>query len=88
MGSIIRISDLKHEIEEIMENMDCPKDFACYKANFENLCKFEELCIEDYVECGSSCNESLTICPSRFDFGGSYLCSCPLRVFVAKRLNR
>ncbi len=88
MGSFIRISDFKDEIEEIMENMDCPKDFVCYKTDFENLCEFNELGIEDFIECGDNCEFSPTICPSGFDFGGSYFCNCPLRVFVAKQLKK
>ncbi len=71
-----------------MENTDCPKDFACYKANFENLCNFRDLGIKDYIECSSSCDDSPVICPSGFDFGGSFICGCPLRVFIAKRFNR
>lgn len=79
----------KYEIEEIMEKMDCPKDFACYKANFENLCEAKDMRIEGFIECGcGSCNHSPSDCKFGFDFGYSYFCSCPLRVFVAKRMKR
>ncbi|MFO7967702.1 MAG: hypothetical protein R6U44_08905 [Archaeoglobaceae archaeon] len=81
--------EFENEIEKIMENIDCPRDFECYKANFENLCVSKDfLGIENYVECGcDSCPHSPANCKFGFDFGMSYFCKCPLRVFVAKRMK-
>jgi len=29
----------KEKIEQIMADMNCPKDFECYKSGFDTLCK-------------------------------------------------
>jgi hypothetical protein len=34
------------EIEEIINQFKCPKDFQCYKSNFEALCDAEDIGIE------------------------------------------
>jgi len=31
----------KRRIQEIMNRIDCPDDFECYKSGFENLCPQE-----------------------------------------------
>lgn len=79
-----KMTEFKKEIEGIMEKLDCPKDFACYKVNFENLCEAENM-VGGFTECNcDSYSHFPEICPFGFDFGYSYFCSCPLRVFVAK----
>ena len=33
--------DYKKEIEKIIGEMTCPKDFRCYKSKFKSICKAE-----------------------------------------------
>ena len=79
--------EAKHEmqIEEIMGVMTCPKDFECYKSGFEKLCKATDIGIEGFIKC-------LEVEPEKCWFsvisGQSYLCQCPLRIYVAKNLKR
>ena len=41
----------KKELEEIMGEMECPKDFKCYESGFENLCRAKEIGVELFLEC-------------------------------------
>lgn len=38
--------DYKKEIEEIIGQIQCPKDFKCYKSGFQVLCKARDMGIE------------------------------------------
>jgi len=29
----------KTEIEELIDGLECPKDFMCYKSKYDSLCK-------------------------------------------------
>ena len=73
------------EIEEIIGQMKCPKDFRCYKSGLEVLCKAKDIGIDTYLECmevyPQTCHFSVT-------FGYSHLCQCPLRVYIAKKLKK
>jgi hypothetical protein len=35
--------DINKEIEKIIDELKCPKDFICYKSGFRNLCKVEDI---------------------------------------------
>ena len=35
--------DINKEIEKIIDELKCPKDFICYKSGFQNLCKVEDI---------------------------------------------
>lgn len=82
------IHEHENEILEIMNySMDCPKDFKCYKNNFENLCEPKGI-IGDFVECGcNSCSDDPQTCKYGTSFGNSNFCNCPLRTFVAKKFR-
>ncbi len=41
----------KKEVERIINTMECPKDFICYKSGFEDLCKARDVGLEAYLEC-------------------------------------
>lgn len=76
----------KEKIEQIMADMNCSKDFECYESEFDNLCKAKDngidgyaACLEDNIECN---------CGFRVSFGHGVLCHCPLRVYVAKYIEK
>ena len=77
--------DHKREIEKIIGEMTCPKDFRCYKAGFENLCKAEDIGIESFLKC---LEKNPQECRFSLSFGYSYLCQCPLRAYIAKKLKK
>jgi hypothetical protein len=71
--------------EEIMEGMQCPKDFKCTRFTLEELCKAADIGKENCLECLERvpCD-----CPFVIDFGYARLCRCPLRVYIAKNLEK
>ena len=73
----------KKEIEKIIGQFECPKDFICYKSGFEVLCKARDIGLESFVEC---LEEDARDCQFSLRFGTRYgcLCKCPLRIYIAK----
>ena len=77
--------DVKLQIEEIIGQMKCPKDFICYKSGFESLPKVEDTGTESFIKC---LGEDPQHCTFSIPFGYGYLCHCRLRVYIAKKLKR
>jgi hypothetical protein len=77
--------DLKKEIEEIIGQMQCPKDFVCYKSGFETLCRAKEIGVELFLQC---LEETPQKCKFSVFLGRSYLCQCPLRFYIFKKLKK
>lgn len=73
------------EIEEIIGQLKCPKDFECYKSGFKVLCKAVDVGVESFLEC---LEERPFKCKFSVAFGGLYYCQCPLRVYIAKKLKQ
>lgn len=71
-------------IEKIKSSMKCPKGFACYNSNFENLCKVRNIGEGKIIECSP---ENQAPCVYRFTFMGKIFCKCPLRYYVARNLK-
>jgi hypothetical protein len=67
---------LQKEIEILMEVLDCPKDFACYKAGFEMLCRAEDIGLQSFLLC---LEENSSNCAFSFLQRGFYFCQCPIR---------
>jgi len=76
----------KTEIEQIMAEMRCLKDFECYKSELENLCKVEDIGVDGSVVCVEQTPRACEF--SLFLEYNKRLCLCPLRVYIAKRFNR
>jgi hypothetical protein len=81
----------KKEIEEIIGKMECPKGFRCYESGLEALCSAKdigtEVCLECLEENPPDCKFALTVGDS-YLFGDSYLCACPLRIYICKKLKK
>ncbi len=78
--------ETKHEmqIEKIMGVMTCPKNFECYKSGFKKLCNATDIGMEGFIKCLEAEPEK---CWFSVISGKSYLCQCPLRIYVAKNLS-
>ena len=74
----------QEKIKEIMAAMECQKDFRCYKAGLDSLCKATDIGMENYVNC---LYEKQISCEFRVPYGSSFFCRCPLRVYIAKNLG-
>lgn len=76
--------DVRNYIESIIPCIECPKDFVCYYSGFNNLCNAKDIGIESFVECLEKKKE----CKFSFRFALLYLCKCPLRVYISKKIGR
>ena len=77
--------DQRKEIEEIINQFQCPRDFRCCKSQFKLLCKAKDIGLETYLKC---LEEDPRSCPVSVPFGDGYFCECPLRVYIAKKLKK
>lgn len=76
---------VKKEIEKIIGHMQCSKDFKCAYGGFENLCLARDCGMEHYLECLEANPLS---CKFVIVFGKQYYCQCPLRVYIAKQIEK
>ncbi len=72
-------------IEDIIDGIKCPKDFNCYKTGFENLCEAKDFGLSDFLIC---LEKSPKECKFSTRYGSGYLCQCPLRIYIAKKLKK
>lgn len=72
-------------IKEIMAGMQCPKNFKCAESSFENLCKARDVGMNGYLDCIEANRAG---CSYVFSFGHGYLCRCPLRNYLARKLKK
>ncbi len=73
------------EIEEIIGQMKCPKDFICYGSGFEVLYKARDMGIESFLEC---LEKNPIQCRFSLSFAYTYFCQCPLRIYIGKKLKK
>lgn len=76
--------DVRNDIEALITDTECPKDFVCYNSGFNSLCNAKDIGIESFVEC----LEKKKGCKFSFRFALIYLCKCPIRVYIAKKLKK
>ena len=73
------------EINEIKKRMQCSKGFLCSKSGFSKLCRAKDVGLDHHLLC-------LEYAPSLCDFAllsdRKYFCTCPLRVFLTKKLHK
>jgi len=74
----------KKKIEEIIEEMSCPKNFKCAESGFEKLCKAKDNGMEEFVDC---LDDNARRCTFAIPFGDGHFCKCPLRVYLSKELK-
>ena len=73
------------KIEEIIKSIECPKDFKCYKSDFEDLANIKIFHDGELVEC---LDERSHLCKFNFIFGRGCYCKCPFRRYIAQNFNR
>lgn len=71
------------EIEEIIDGLKCPKDFNCYRTNYEELCKAEFVRKTKLLYC---LEKNPTGCKFSLLNEDKYYCQCPLRIYIAAKL--
>ena len=78
----------KTRIQEIIGEMQCPKNFRCAEGGFENLWKAKDFGDEQRLHCLEGTSEPCPFAVS-YDFGINIrFCQCPLQVYLAKNLRK
>jgi hypothetical protein len=77
--------DIKKKIKEIIGEIQCPREFCCLKTGFDRSCKTKDIGLKAYLEC---LEEDASLCQFSVSFGSTYFCSCPLRVYICKKLGK
>lgn len=72
-------------IEEIFSKQDCPLDFICYKSGFEDICGAIMDSDGMVVEC---VDENAKECHHSSPFGSTFLCACPMRLYIAREFHK
>jgi hypothetical protein len=75
----------RKKIEELASGLNCSKDFICYKSGLEKLCKARDFGMEEYIDCLEETPEK---CEFSLSFGTGHLCTCPVRIYIAKNLEK
>jgi hypothetical protein len=79
--------DRKIDVEQIMGQLKCPKDFQCCMSGLEDLCKAKSVGDGSFLVC-------LEEHPKKCRFGSvergysGYRCHCPLRIYIARKLKK
>lgn len=72
----------KQEMKEIMDEMDCPRDFACNTSDFKPRCNVIDVELKNHLEIKGDydffCKYSVV------SLGVPY-CKCPLCVYCTKK---
>jgi hypothetical protein len=77
--------DIKKQIKEIIGEIQCPREFCCLKTGFDRACKTKDVGLDSYLQC---LEEDASQCLFSASFGSTHLCSCPLRIYIAKKLKK
>ncbi len=75
----------KKEIEKIIDQMECPKEFLCYESGYDRLCKARRMEDDPCLDC---LEEVPLLCTISYQFGGTPFDECPVRVYVAKEMKK
>ena len=72
-------------LREISKDIHCSKKLICLTSELKNLCKAEDIGIKDIIKCLYETPQS---CDFVIPFGSGFYCKCPVRVYIAKNLNK
>ncbi|UCE50698.1 MAG: hypothetical protein JSW47_11135 [Phycisphaerales bacterium] len=75
----------KQQIEEIIQTMHCPRDFECYKSDFQNIGEVGIVGDAEMLECIEPRGRTCEFGSPR---GLGTICTCPLRNYVARNFRR
>jgi hypothetical protein len=81
-----RPTENNKELLDIICGLRCDKGFVCYTSGQETLCKAKDIGLDSYLVClekdPKECKFFAVI------FGDKHICQCPLRVYIAKKMNK
>ena len=74
----------KKEIERLMANLSCHKEFKCVKLGFESLCRVKYKWDKDTILC---LEEDPYRCKLSLSTIEGVYCGCPIRKYFAKKIG-
>ena len=77
--------DYKKELEKVVGDLVCPKDFKCCTEGLENLCKVRDVGMQTFVQC---LEPNPHECPFSKLLAAAYVCKCSLRIYISKKLKK
>lgn len=77
--------DHRKQIEQIINTLECPRRFECYRSALENLTPVEAGQFRQLIGCSRSPRRP---CPLEFDFGFIACCTCPLRHYIVRHFGK
>lgn len=75
----------RKKIEQLMEGMQCPKDFKCVKENFDRLCQVRKFGFDEHLEC---LEKNPSHCPFAVPFTYRHICICQMRMYIIEKLKK
>ena len=73
------------KIKEIIGGITCPKDFLCYTVKSDPLCKTEDSGVASLLVC---LERKMQECTFVHTAGERFLCTCPLRSYLNRELEK
>jgi hypothetical protein len=77
--------EIQQQIENIIDLIQCPKGFTCYKSGLKNLCKVKDIGLESFLIC---LEKYPSECKFSIHYGEVNFCQCLLRVYIAKKFKK
>jgi hypothetical protein len=84
-GNLLMEQEHEKKLKEIIGDIKCPKDFKCCKQGFKNLCKAGDIGPGGTIKC---LEKRAYDCSFTTLYNGVFYCTCPLRVYIAKKLKK
>lgn len=71
-------------LTETIDDLVCPKNFKCCTEGIEDLCEVRDVGMQTFVQCLITDPHE---CPFSKLLAYTYVCKCPLRVYICKKLK-
>jgi hypothetical protein len=75
----------RRKLEELRAEVPCPRRFICLESCLNDLCQSKYHTELDVLEC---LEKSQPPCKFAKAFGCTFVCTCPLRKFIARNFDR
>lgn len=75
----------RKKIEQLMGEIECPKDFRCIKENFAHLCRAKKFELDEHLEC---LEKNPSHCPFAIPFIREHICICQMRRYIIQKLKK
>jgi hypothetical protein len=76
--------DYEKVLRETIDDLVCPTNFKCCTEGLEDLCKVRDVGMQTFVQC---LEPNPHECPFSKLLAAAYVCKCPLRVYMCKKLK-